>query len=70
MEMKILRMNLLGGMDDYICNHLGYEEACENWYRIVPQGHTEYLLEFIAEDEELWVMACDLFGQLVKEYDE
>lgn len=69
-ETKILKMNLLGGMNDYICNELGDEEAWGRWISLVPDACTEEDLEFIAEDDELWTMACELFGRLVKEYEQ
>ena len=65
----VLKMNLLGGMNDYICNELGDEEAWMRWINIVPDQCTEEDLEYIASDKMLWVDACLLFGDLVNGYE-
>lgn len=67
MEKKILRMNLLGGMNYYIIEHIQDEEAFEDWITYgVPDQATEEDLETIAEDDELWRTCCVLFGELVQ----
>ena len=67
MEKKILRMNLLGGMNYYIIEHIQDEEELERWITYgVPDQATEEDLETIAEDDELWRACCMLFGELVE----
>lgn len=66
-EMKILRMNLLGGFNEYILN-LGDEEEFEEWYQIYPDGATEEDLAEIAEDEQLWSECCRVFWDIVYRY--
>lgn len=67
MEKKILRMNLLGGMNYYIIEHIQDEEDFETWITYgVPDQATEEDLETIAEDDELWRACCVLFGELVE----
>lgn len=67
MEKKILRMNLLGGMNYYIIEHIQDEEDFETWITYgVPDQATEEDLETIAEDDELWRACCMLFGELVE----
>lgn len=66
-EVKVLKMNILGGMNEYILN-LGDEDIWETWIALgVPDAATEDDLEFIATDEETWVEVCRLFGRLVSE---
>ena len=67
MEKKILRMNLLGGMNYYIIEHIQDEEEFERQITYgVPDEATEEDLETIAEDDELWRACCVLFGELVE----
>ena len=67
MEKKILRMNLLGGMNYYIIEHIQDEEEFERWITYgVPDQATEEDLETIAEDAEVWRGCCMLGGELVQ----
>lgn len=64
-EITVLKMNLLGGMNEYI-KEIGDEEIWESWINLVPDEATEDDLQFIAEDEILWKNACSLFGRLTQ----
>lgn len=66
-EMTVLKMNILGGMNEYVKN-LSDENAYMAWIDIVPDECTEDDLLFIATDDELWADTCRLFGSLVKRY--
>lgn len=67
-ELKTLKMNILGGMNEYILN-LNDEDAIEPWLMCgVPDGATEDDLEYIAEDYEEWVDIVNLFARIVKKY--
>lgn len=67
MEKKILRMNLLGGMNCYIIEHIQDEEDFETWITYgVPDQATEEDLETIAKDDGLWRICCVLFGELIE----
>lgn len=68
-EMSILKQNILGGMNAYV-RDLGDEEAWDLWITIVPDEVTEDDLEYIANDQKLWIDACVLFGEIVKNYSE
>lgn len=68
-EMTILKMNILGGMNEYIKN-LNDENAYMTWIYVVPDECDEEDLRTIAEDSELWVETCRLFGRLVEQYGE
>lgn len=64
-EMTILKMNLLGGMYAFV----GQDElAYDEWITLVPDQPTEDDLKEIAEDEEIWIMACSAFGRIVKRF--
>ena len=68
-EMKILRMNILGGMHQYIIE-MGDEDIYTAWTMGgVPDEPTEDDLEYIATDNEEWRWCCELFGKLVEKYD-
>lgn len=67
-EMITLRMNLLGGMHDYILNVVGDEDYIEVWLAEgVPDGATEDDLRELAEDEDDWTFICRLFGNMVRQ---
>lgn len=67
-EMKVLKMNILGGMNSYIMS-MKSKVALKKWQsRILPENCTEEDLERIATNEELWMCACSTFGTLVRGY--
>lgn len=67
-ELKTLKMNILGGMNEYILN-LNDEDAIEPWLMCgVPDDATEDDLEYIADDYEEWVDIVNLFARIVKKY--
>lgn len=63
-----LKMNILGGMNEYIKN-CGDEEVWARWIESVPDECTEDDLLDIAEDESSWRYVCDLFGRLIRAID-
>lgn len=70
MGTKEQRMELLAGMNQYILD-LGDEEAYAEWFSLgIPDGATANDYEFIADNLEEWVYICQLFGRLIKEYEE
>lgn len=64
-ETLLLKMNLLGGMNQYIID-MGDEDVWLTWIMLVPDQCTEDDLISIAEDDELWKEVCSLFGRLVE----
>lgn len=67
-EMKVLKMNILGGMNSYIMG-MNDKVVLKKWQsRILPENCTEEDLERIVANEELWVCACSTFGRLVRGY--
>lgn len=56
-EMITLKMNLLGGMNDYVKAWLGEG---------VADDLTEDDLRKIAENEDKWAYICRLFGSIVE----
>lgn len=71
MGTKEQRIELLKGMNQYIID-LGDEEVVyEAWFSLgVPDEATDDDYECIAEDVDEWRFICQLFGRLIKEYDE
>lgn len=67
-EFLSLRMNLLGGMDDYIRNVIDNPKTTAMW-SIEGVGKNEELTEeillHIANDDEEWNRLCYLFGNLI-----
>lgn len=67
-EMKVLKMNILGGMNEYIRN-LNDEEVIEVWLMCgIPDGATEEDLEEIADDFDEWKEMVALFCKLTEKY--
>lgn len=65
-EIKVLKMNLLGGMHDYMMNVVQDEDLQEEWLSLgVPDGADEGDLEEIAEDAQEFAGIVRLFGLLV-----
>lgn len=61
----VLKMNLLGGMHEYM-NELGDDTLYERWIIFgVPHNPTEEDLKIRAEDEEVFAYCCRIFGELV-----
>ena len=70
MGTKEQRIELLQGMNQYIID-LGDEEVYETWFSLgVPDEPSDDDFESIADNLEEWVYVCQLFGNLIKEYDE
>lgn len=65
-EIKVLKMNLLGGMHSYMMNVIPDEDLQEEWLSLgVPDGADEEVLEEIAEDAQEFARTVRLFGSLV-----
>jgi hypothetical protein len=65
-EIKVLRMNLLGGMHNYMMHVVQDEDLQDTWLVMgVPDEPSEEDLEFIAEDAEEFSRVVRLFGNLV-----
>lgn len=63
-----LRMNMLGGMNEYVKCMNDETAYYEYWICLVPDECTEDDLESIAEDDESFNDVCILFGKLIKAY--
>ena len=67
-ELITLRMNILGGMNEYVLNNVQDENMIvDDWFMVgVPDCATEEDLRTIAEDEELWLDAINSFARCMK----
>jgi hypothetical protein len=66
-EELVLRMNILGGMNTFVIEHIGDEDILEGWLTFGVQDQaTEEDLRFIAEDDECFADVCAYFGKIVK----
>lgn len=66
-EMTALRRNLIGGMHEYV-KHLNDEDAYFWWIETVPDECDITELIEIADDKEMFIDVCNLFGKIVKRY--
>lgn len=67
-EVKMLRANLLGGMDSYIKNVVGDEEIWGAWIELgVPDECDEETLMSIAEDEPEFIRITEVFSSLIRD---
>lgn len=65
-EIKVLKMNLLGGMHSFVINCINDENLQDEWLTLgVPDEPSEKDLEFIAEDPQEFAEVTHLFGKLV-----
>ena len=64
-----MRKGFIKQMHNYIGFHINDEDAYGEWIQLVPDKPDEEDFTFIANDEELWVSVCTLFGKLVKRYE-
>lgn len=67
-ELLTLKMNILGGMNEYV-KHISNERAYLSWIMIGPPDNCdeEDLLD-IASDLDSWRECCGLFQKLVSTY--
>ena len=63
-----MRFNLLKAMHDYI-RFIDDERAYMTWIYEVPDCPSDEDFRDIAEDQEMWEDVCELFSNLIKEYD-
>lgn len=65
-ELKILRMNIMGGMNAYV-HELGDEDLLDYWYWYgLPDEVTEEMLAEYAEDEEIWINVVHAFADVLR----
>lgn len=65
-EIKVLKMNLLGGMHSFMMSGVQDEDLQDEWLTLgVPDEPDEDILESIAEDAEEFAEVVHLFGKLV-----
>jgi len=65
-EIKVLKMNLLGGMHNYMMHVVQDEELQEEWLAMgVPDEPSEEYLEFIAENPREFAEVAYSFGNLL-----
>ena len=66
MDNLVLRMNILGGMNEFVAD-IGDEDILENWITFgVPDAATEDDLREIAEDDECFADVCECFAKIVR----
>lgn len=68
LDEKLLRANILGGMNSYILDVVGDDDITEVWFAYgVPDECTEDFLMELAENEKEFVDICKLFSKLIGE---
>ena len=65
-NIKSIRKGLLKDMHNYILR-LGDEFYYEWWIQCIPDEPTEEDYDFIAEENDLWDDAVDMFSKIIKE---
>lgn len=65
-EAIMLRANTLGGMDAYIVDILGDEDAMDMWNAVFPDDCDEERLMEIAKDEELFTDCVNRFAKIMR----
>lgn len=55
-DKTLFRMNMLGGMNEYVLNVIGDEDIIDQWITYgVPDSPTEDDLKYIATHDDLWM---------------
>lgn len=68
-EIKLLRMNIMGGMHSYVLA-LGDEEIMAEWFACgLPESVTEEMLSDYAEYDNIWENVCGVFEYIVREFE-
>lgn len=68
-EIKLLRMNIMGGMHSYVLA-LGDDKIALEWFGCgLPESVTEEMLSEYAEDDNIWENVCGVFEYIVREYE-
>ena len=67
-ELIQLRVNMLGGMNEYVKCFNDETAYYDYWILLVPDECAEEDLMDIAESEESFNEVCVLFGKLIKAY--
>ena len=68
-EIKLLRMNIMGGMHSYVLA-LGDEEIMDEWFAYgLPDSVTEEMLSDYAEDDNIWESVCGEFEYIIREFE-
>lgn len=65
-DLQILRMNILGGMNEYV-RELGDEDAWEIWTNIFPDECDEDELAEIVGNDDLWVDCINHFAYVCRD---
>ena len=60
-EMKILRANIIGGMNEYI-KAQGDDDLWDVWIRVFPDECSEEELMEMAEDDIIWLEVIENFA--------
>lgn len=64
-EMKMLRANIMGGMNEYI-KELGDDDLWELWIEVFPDECSEEELMEMAEIEDIWTDVISRFAYCCK----
>ena len=65
-EMKILRANIMGGMNEYI-KELGDDDLWEIWIEVFPDECSEDELMEMAENDSIWLDVVNRFAYILKQ---
>ena len=65
-EMKILRANIMGGMNEYI-KELGDDDLWDIWIEVFPDECSEDELMEMAENDSIWLDVVNRFAYILKQ---
>jgi len=64
-EMKILKANIMGGMNEYI-KEQGDDDLWDLWIRVFPDECSEDELMEMAENNSIWLDVVNHFNECLK----
>lgn len=65
-EIKILRANIMGGMNEYI-RELGDDDLWDIWIEVFPDECSEEELMEMAESDSIWLDVVNRFAYILKQ---
>lgn len=65
--MNKIKFEILYQMNEYAKNNFPDDWFYDRWCMIVPDEASTEDIEDMVQDEELWVLACQTFGDILKE---
>ena len=65
--MDKVKFEILYQMNEYAKDNFPDDFYYDGWCMIIPDEASTEDIEEVAQDEQLWILACQTFGEICKE---